>query len=267
MTLFSTKLDQLEARLKTLIEGRFARLLPVYENRDDFIHRLVSAMETGTQVQPNGISLAPDIYVLLVHPDMAPEIETNPQFLEELAIIILEVGASTGLVFAQPPVVNLSPNPDLDRNSVVVIARISQDMLAKTIESPTQSGVDNGNIPPNAFLIVNGVENFVLDQPLVNIGRRSNNDLVINDPRISRSHAQLRAIRGKYVIFDLDSKGGTYINGQRVPQRTLHSKDVISLAGVPLVYGQDDIYLGQTQEISSTPPIQDDETLPQGSAV
>jgi hypothetical protein len=267
MGLFSAKLDQLEARLKTLIEGRFARLLPVYENRDDFIHRLVSAMETGTQVQPNGISLAPDIYVLLVHPDMAPEIETNPQFLEELAIIILDVGASTGLVFAQPPVVYLSPNPDVDRNSVVVIARISQDRLSKTIVSPTQSGVDNGNIPPNAFLIVNGVEIFVLDQSLVNIGRRSNNDLVIDDPRISRSHAQLRAIRGKYVIFDLDSKGGTYVNGQRVPQRTLHSKDVISLAGVPLVYGQDEIKLGQTQEISPPPPTQDDENLPQGSAV
>jgi hypothetical protein len=267
MGLLLTKLDQLEARIRTLIEGRFARLLPVYENRDEFIYRLVSAMETGTQVQPNGISLAPDIYILLVHPDLAPEIETNPQFLEELASIILDVGANAGLVFAQPPVVNLSPNPDVDRNSVVVIARISQDILAKTIESSTRSDLEDGNIPSNAFLIVNGADIFVLDQSLVNIGRRSNNDLVIDDPRISRSHAQLRAIRGKYVIFDLDSKGGTYVNGQRVPQRTLHSKDVISLAGVPLVYGQDDTNLGQTQEISATPPIQNDDNLPKGSAV
>jgi pSer/pThr/pTyr-binding forkhead associated (FHA) protein len=65
------------------------------------------------------------------------------------------------------------------------------------------------------------------------------NTLVIDDPRISRNHAQLRAIKGRYIIFDLNSTGGTFVNGQRTSQSVLYPGDVISLAGVPLVFGQD----------------------------
>jgi pSer/pThr/pTyr-binding forkhead associated (FHA) protein len=65
------------------------------------------------------------------------------------------------------------------------------------------------------------------------------NQLVIDDPRISRNHAQLRAIKGRYVIFDLNSTGGTFVNGQRTSQSVMYPGDVISLAGVPLVFGQD----------------------------
>jgi pSer/pThr/pTyr-binding forkhead associated (FHA) protein len=88
-------------------------------------------------------------------------------------------------------------------------------------------------------LIIEGVKVFPLQQAVVSIGRRLDNTLVIDDPRVSRTHAQLRAINGLYVIFDLNSTGGTYVNGQRVSQNALYAGDVIWLAGVTLVYGQD----------------------------
>jgi pSer/pThr/pTyr-binding forkhead associated (FHA) protein len=65
------------------------------------------------------------------------------------------------------------------------------------------------------------------------------NQLVIDDPRVSRSHAQLRAIKGRYILFDLNSTGGTFVNGQRTNQSILYPGDVISLSGVPLIFGQD----------------------------
>jgi pSer/pThr/pTyr-binding forkhead associated (FHA) protein len=71
---------------------------------------------------------------------------------------------------------------------------------------------------------------------------------VIDDARISRTHAQLRVSRGQYVIFDLDSSGGTWVNGKQVRQQVLRPGDVVSLAGVPLVYGQESSGLGETQE-------------------
>ena len=85
----------------------------------------------------------------------------------------------------------------------------------------------------------------------MNIGRQPDNDLVIDDQRVSRIHAQLRAVRGKYVISDLGSTDGTRVNNQRITQQALHSRDIISLAGVPLVYAQDEESVGQTQEIHS----------------
>ncbi|MDP2778413.1 MAG: FHA domain-containing protein, partial [Anaerolineales bacterium] len=94
-------------------------------------------------------------------------------------------------------------------------------------------------LPQSAFLIVEGVRVFPLLLPVVNIGRRLENQLIIDDPRVSRNHAQLRTIKGRYVVFDLNSTGGTFVNGQRTNQIVLYPGDVISLAGVALIFGQD----------------------------
>ena len=74
--------------------------------------------------------------------------------------------------------------------------------------------------------------------------------MVIKDQRISRLHAQIRLVNGKFIIFDLDSSGGTMVNNQKIHQATLHSGDVISLAGVPLIFGQETTPPDETQELT-----------------
>ena len=99
-------------------------------------------------------------------------------------------------------------------------------------------GDDVGTIPEDAFVIIDGIRVIPLNQVIVNIGRRIENTLVVDDPRVSRTHAQLRAINGRYIIFDLNSTGGTFVNGKRINQSVLYPGDVISLAGAELIYGQ-----------------------------
>jgi hypothetical protein len=247
----SAKLDQLESRLQTLIEGRLARLLPTRAIQDELVQRLVAAMKSGARIMPDGTALAPDVYVLMAHPDLAFRMSASNKLLDDLKAIIQDVGSKSGFSFAKPAEVHLSLNPDLGTKSVEVMARISLDGLGETVELGILPNEPSPNIPLNAFLIVNGAQIYPLERTVINIGRRSDNDLVIDDPRVSRFHAQLRAIRGKYVISDLGSTDGTRVNGQRVTQQILHPRDVISLAGVPLVYSQDENGPGQTQEIST----------------
>ena len=95
-------------------------------------------------------------------------------------------------------------------------------------------------LPPNAFFVVEGVKIYPLVKALINIGRSLENDLVIDDLRVSRTHAQLRAISGQYVIFDLKSTGGTFINGHRITQAILYPHDTISLGDVNLTFNQQD---------------------------
>lgn len=94
-------------------------------------------------------------------------------------------------------------------------------------------------LPPAAFLVVDGVQLFPLDRMIISVGRAPENDLVIRDLRVSRQHAQLRVVGGRFVVFDLASTGGTSINGAPILQQPLSPGDVISLAGVPLVYGEE----------------------------
>ena len=95
------------------------------------------------------------------------------------------------------------------------------------------------NLPPNAFFVIEGVRVYPLVKAIINIGRGLENDVVIDDLRVSRNHAQLRAVHGQYVLFDLNSTRGTFINGNRIVQAILYPHDTISLGDVLLTFNQE----------------------------
>lgn len=117
--------------------------------------------------------------------------------------------------------------------------------MDKTSEIPVKSeGGEKSNsngIPEEAFLVLEGDRVFPLLQAIINIGRRIENDVVIEDARVSRYHSQLRVINGRYELFDLSSSGGTYINGARISQSVIYPGDVISLAGFKIIYRQHNV--------------------------
>jgi hypothetical protein len=71
---------------------------------------------------------------------------------------------------------------------------------------------------------------FSLEGDQLTIGRDSASGIAINDAEISRKHARLTFQGGKYVIEDLGSTNGTFVNGQRLASPVvLKSGDVVSL--------------------------------------
>ena len=108
------------------------------------------------------------------------------------------------------------------------------------IESEDNKESSSNGIPEEAFLVLEGIKVVPLAQAIINIGRRFENNLIIDDPRVSRYHAQLRAVDGRYELLDMDSSGGTYINGMRITKSILYPGDEISLAGFTMVYRQHD---------------------------
>jgi pSer/pThr/pTyr-binding forkhead associated (FHA) protein len=108
--------------------------------------------------------------------------------------------------------------------------------------SPNSSMETEGNseVPQECFLVLEGIKVVPLLKKVINIGRRFENDLVIDDPRVSRYHAQLRVVDGKYELVDMNSTGGTYVNGMRITRCILYAGDAISLSGFSMVYRQHD---------------------------
>lgn len=70
------------------------------------------------------------------------------------------------------------------------------------------------------------------------IGSDPKNEICLNDPRISSAHAQILADKDGYILVDLGSQIGTYINGRLIKnqQALLKPGDVLRLAGVLLVF-------------------------------
>lgn len=64
---------------------------------------------------------------------------------------------------------------------------------------------------------------FLLDTPVVSVGRHPDADILLDDVTVSRRHVELRAVEGGHHLVDLGSLNGTYVNGDRVDDVRLRS--------------------------------------------
>ena len=89
---------------------------------------------------------------------------------------------------------------------------------------------------------------FTLEGDQLTIGRDSTNEIVINDAEVSRRHARLTFQGGKYVLEDLGSTNGTFVNGQRLAgPRVLKAGEVVSFGEqIVLVFEATNIDVGAT---------------------
>lgn len=249
-----TKLDQIEARLQTLIESS-VNLLARGDAQHRLAHQLIAAAFEKVTADMDGGSLGPDVFTIFLHPDSLVYWKTHDRQIAEISSSLQIAAREYGIHFSSQPVIRLIADPLLEVDGIRVVASEKEQANGSTAAfSPAQN--TRPTIPSNAFLIIDGNRVFPLNRTVINIGRRPDNHLVLPDPRVSRSHAQLRAIRGQYVLFDLNSTGGTIVNGHRINQCALKPGDVISLSGVPLIYGEDSAADEETNEIGYTRSMQ-----------
>jgi len=236
-----SRLDKIESRIQTIIES--STLLFPWSNRNDILaHQLAEAMQESMITESNGGLIAPTRYTICLNPANLPFWENHQEIFDALVSALQEAAYEAGVIFRSLPTFTLLADAKLTLEEIHIIASNPFEKMGETASLPVLSEIPKEPAdprPPNAFLIIGGSQIFPLRQIVINIGRRLDNQVVIDDPRVSRNHTQLRAIRGHYILFDLNSTGGTYINGQRVAQQTLKPGDVISLAGVPIIYGED----------------------------
>lgn len=250
-------LDQLEARLQSLIENQLTGILPFLKLEDRIIQKLATALKQNIIEQKDLAVVAPNSYELTVSTASAAMWQ-DPRILDTLKNIILAAAKDVGLKFETNPVITVMTNPRYSKGEVSVSASHQNAPMEETVGMTNTNNSEpevNDTIPENAFLIIEGVKVHPLKESVINIGRRLENHVVIDDPRISRNHAQLRAIKGRYVLFDLNSTGGTFVNGQRTSQTVLYPGDVISLAGVALIFGQDNP--PSRPDLNETSPLSD----------
>lgn len=86
----------------------------------------------------------------------------------------------------------------------------------------------NGRLTIRQGPVPGKVHEMVKD--VITLGRDVSNDIVINDAEVSRNHARLTAQSGSYLMEDLASTNGTFVNGQRlIGPKLLNAGDVVGL--------------------------------------
>ncbi len=239
----NNRIARLRRYLERLLLDRAAGLWKYLPQHNEIVQTLVDTLTSDTYLQTKP-PLGPTQYVLGLPAAQADAVRQNNRLLDVLAIAIHQAGRDIGLRFAILPRVLLDSRADLPPDGFRLEATLWEPEYLQAV--PIDPDINTP--PPSAYVVINGAQVFALEQPIIHIGRRQDNDLLLDDPRISRLHAQLRATHGRYMLFDLNSTGGTFVNNQRIRATVLYPGDTILLAGVTLVYGQ-----RSTRPLQSTP--------------
>jgi hypothetical protein len=229
-------ISKFENIAQDLVEGSFRRLFSDHVLPADLANKLARAMEDSTRD-----GLAADLYEVGLHPDDFANINGQGAALtEQLSNYLLRLSKQAGILIPGMPSIRFVADLSVGRRRMSITTMFST--TPSEVTRSRQLNTEQLNAHPlnevDAYLIIEGKRHIALNRPLLTIGRRIDNDIVIDTPAISRRHAQIRWRYGRFVIYDLGSRGGTQVNGQPVTESVLHNGDVITLSNVALIYGE-----------------------------
>lgn len=95
----------------------------------------------------------------------------------------------------------------------------------------------------------------IRDYPLavgqnIQIGRKSSNDIVIDNLAVSGNHARIESVSSTFVIRDLDSTNGTFVNKRKVSMHNLRHNDVMIIGKHELIFDRSDMMNKKSDDLS-----------------
>ena len=123
-----------------------------------------------------------------------------------------------------------------DEHHTTMSVLVPIDSVVEEIE------VELDDLPAGIGMLVvtrgpNSGSKFALDEPLVTAGRHPDSVIFLDDITVSRRHAEVRQQPGGgYVVADVGSLNGTYLNRERVEESPLHDGDELQIGTFKLLF-------------------------------
>jgi predicted component of type VI protein secretion system len=245
----------IEHRIESIVEGAFGRAFRSHVQPIELARKLAKEMDEHKTVSVSRVYV-PNEYVVYVSPQDREHLPPPDALLTELADYLSEHARREGYALLSTPRVMLEEDDDLAVGEFGIATRMVQPRKAPAA-APTSEPADVEQAPDvgqtrifrtppetaavsageaeqlglahaAAVLVVDG-KRHELAKRQVTLGRSRECDIRIDDPNVSRRHAEIRQEDGAYWIVDLGSTNGIEVNGKRVDRARLTDADRIVL--------------------------------------
>jgi hypothetical protein len=228
-------LQRFEDRLEQMVSGAFAKAFRSAVQPVEIAAALQREVDNSAQILSRNRRLVPNQFHVELSPQdherLAPYSSTLSQ---ELAEMLREHAQEQSYVFTGPVSIAFDEREDLSTGRF----RVRSAALAKVTPVSDRSVTDTAVRRASVILEVNGMKH-PLDPPGIVLGRGSEADLRINDPGVSRRHAEIRVHAGdahgtQVSVVDLGSTNGMLVNGSRVKQAELDDGGTIKIGNTTM---------------------------------
>lgn len=247
-------LERLEAMASRVIEGWSARLFRARLQPVQIAKRVIRAMEAHQTISV-AKTFVPNSYLVSLSPSDFAQFEQYKRSLErDLAEAVLGAARDRSFTLLAYPTVELEQDADISpgdlRVACALVDASGEEVPAN--EPERLGGIETGHTmvldrdalrsakpraPQGAIVAREGSvrREVTLTADPITVGRDPKNDIVLDDRRVSRRHAEVRLRLGRYTLYDLQSTNGTFVNGRRIAEMVLSDDDRITIGGAELV--------------------------------
>jgi hypothetical protein len=261
-------LDRFEATVQGIVEGTFGRIFRTRLHPVELTKKLERAMDDEITVAA-GRRIAPNVYDVYLSTHDSQQFQSYARSLvQQFQEDLIKMAIARGYTLTTRPIVNFHVDDRLVTGNVHIDARLAEPQAVGATGAGTAAAVADGieetralsqgeaqqlaqqiaqtqgaseEPLPQAWLTLRrpdgGGQVYRLDRPVIHIGRHVSNDVVVNDRRVSRFHAEIRYERGQFVIYDLGSLNGVGINGVPTHQPVvLRNNDQVAVGNHDFIF-------------------------------
>ena len=224
-------LQRFERRIEELVNRPFARAFKAEVQPVEIASALQREVDDRAAIVSRGRTMVPNEFVVVLGEHDHERLSTYTEALgSELASMVSEHGQEQHYAFLGPVSVTFERDDDLETGRF----QVRSAAVAGAVPADPSRGSDAGRTG-NPWLEV-GSTTYALSGPTTRIGRGTDTDLRIDDPGISRNHAEVRQQGGDVTIVDVGSTNGIVINGRRVQQARLDDGAAVVLGSTTLIF-------------------------------
>ena len=257
-------LRSIEHRIESLVEGVFGHAFRSHVQPVELARKLAKEMDDHKTISISRVYV-PNEYVLYLSPrDREQFTSYEGSLLTELADYLSEHARREGYSLLSTPKVELEEDADLEMGEFGIATRMVQPRRAREADEAAEAELEAAEPSatkvfkapaataavsaqeaeelglahqPRALLNVGGKRHQIPPDGAV-LGRSRECEITIEDPNVSRRHAEIRLDNGTWSIVDLGSTNGIEVNGERVSEARLDPGDRILLGRTEVVFEQ-----------------------------
>jgi hypothetical protein len=228
----NTVLKSIESKIAGLVEGTFSRAFRSEVRPVEIARKLAREMEEHKTVSVSRVYVPNEYLVYLSPSDQERFAEYEGALAKELSGYLLEHARREKLALLSRPTIEFRTDDRLRLGEFGIQARMVQPpeqeserprsgemghtQIYSAADAPPDEPLEQRRSSPGTALLLVDGRRTVLEGARAVVGRSRECDVVLEDPNVSRKHAQLNRTPTGWAVEDLNSTNGVLVNGRRI---------------------------------------------------